>query len=98
MTKKIGRPKGMKKVDQVLTEDTKCKKCGSSERSSYTHTSTQMYPAFRCNRCSFFGVEGDKCPCGGEYTDKFTHITKRRTRCLNCHQSRIDVCLENKSS
>ena len=52
--------------------------------------STERTPYFGCTEQEHDGVDEKGRP--------FTHIVRRRTRCLNCGQARIDRSHENRAS
>ena len=55
----------------------------------------------RCRRCGstrrsdYYG-KTEQAFCGEHNGQPFTHIVRRRTKCLDCGQSRIDRAYENR--
>lgn len=65
-------------ADQVEVEASRCRKCGSTERTGYENT--------RTTRLSSAAVDRDGNP--------YNLIKWKRTKCLGCGQSRDDVFRE----
>ena len=100
MTKRKAKPKKQTKKQprpEAYAPASRCRRCKSSEREPYTGTKTELkFSGFECDR--FCGrhhkKEGTDCVCGGSYSLAFDLIVWRRTRCLECGQTRVDKSYE----
>ena len=91
-TTRRGRPKGSKtkERDVVAADHTRCRQCGSENRTPYANSHAVEVSAVRCLRCPLTGPKGRDCGCGGRYELPFSRVVLRRTSCKDCGQARFD--------
>jgi hypothetical protein len=86
--KRVGRPKGSKNaVDVVVVERSHCPKCGSSRRSEYWGRMVQRCPGLRTDATL---RSSDASSLRSTSGTPYSSIIRRRCRCLDCGQVRID--------
>jgi len=96
-----GRPKGSKNaVDVVVVERSHCPKCGSARRSEYWGRTAQKCSGLRADAtlrpCSAKPATQGEAESSGASSLRstsgtpYTAIVRRRCRCLDCGQVRID--------
>ncbi len=93
---KRGRPKGSKTKDRdvVAGAKTRCRFCGSEDRTPYKNADVLEFQSVKCIRCHQTGQEGKECPCGAVFSIPFNRIVLRRTECKSCGTARLDTFWE----
>lgn len=95
-TKQPRKPRGKNRQYQHNTvELSRCGKCGSTNRTKYYRPVVNQIAGVRCSHCNQLGAAGERCAaCGGTFNRPFEKIVRRRTKCADCDQFRIDTSYE----